>query len=324
MAKVTYGEWGARWLAENVGLKASTMARYRSLLDCHIMPRWSAVPLAKITHADVVGWIAKLNSAGLAPASIRQAHRVFSQPLELAVRDGRLARNPAHGVSLPRVRKANKRFLTIEQVDRLANACGQYRPLVLTLACCGLRWGEAAGLRIEDADLMRRRLQVRRSITEVNGRTVESSTKSHQQRSVPFPSFLVDDLMTLAAGREPGAPLFTSPDGGILRNNNFRRRVFDAAAAEVGLTGLTPHELRHTAASLAVSAGANVKAVQLMLGHASAAMTLDVYAGLFGDDLDDVADRLNAAFRPTVVSEMCQSGPATVVHLHADEGVEAV
>jgi len=58
--------------------------------------------------------------------------------------------------------------------------------------------------------------------------------------------------------------------------------------------GLTPHDLRHTAASLAISAGANVKAVQRMLGHASAAMTLDVYAGLFNDDLDDVADRIDS------------------------------
>ena len=61
---------------------------------------------------------------------------------------------------------------------------------------------------------------------------------------------------------------------------------FDRAAREVGLPGLTPHELRHTAASLAVSAGANVKAVQRMLGHAKASMTLDVYADLFDDDLE--------------------------------------
>jgi integrase len=78
-------------------------------------------------------------------------------------------------------------------------------------------------------------------------------------------------------------------------NLNFRRDVFDRAARDVGLEGLTPHELRHTAASLAVSAGANVKSVQRMLGHASAAMTLDVYSGLFDDDLDDVADRMGDA-----------------------------
>jgi integrase len=83
--------------------------------------------------------------------------------------------------------------------------------------------------------------------------------------------------------------------GKPLRNLNFRRDVFDRAASDAGLSGLTPHELRHTAASLAVSAGANVKAVQRMLGHASAAMTLDVYSGLFEDDLDGVAERLNVA-----------------------------
>jgi integrase len=81
----------------------------------------------------------------------------------------------------------------------------------------------------------------------------------------------------------------------MLRVGNFQRRVFDAAAREADLEGLTPHELRHTAASLAVSAGANVKAVQRLLGHASAAMTLEVYSGLFDDDLDAVADRLDQA-----------------------------
>ena len=80
-----------------------------------------------------------------------------------------------------------------------------------------------------------------------------------------------------------------------MRNHNFRSRVFVPATASIGIPRMTPHDLRHTAASLAVQAGANVKAVQLMLGHASAAMTLDVYAGLFDDDLDTVADRLDAA-----------------------------
>ncbi len=67
---------------------------------------------------------------------------------------------------------------------------------------------------------------------------------------------------------------------------------------------MTPHGLRHTAASLAVSAGANVKAVQRMLGHASAAMTLDVYADLFEDDLDVVAGRLDNGLAQTVVGKM--------------------
>ena len=89
--------------------------------------------------------------------------------------------------------------------------------------------------------------------------------------------------------------VFTAPDGGYPRRDNFKSRVFAASSRSVGLEGLTPHELRHTAASLAIASGANVKAVQRMLGHASAAMTLDVYAGLFADDLDALAAGLDRA-----------------------------
>jgi len=106
---------------------------------------------------------------------------------------------------------------------------------------------------------------------------------------VPIPRFLADDLAAHMADKGPDDLVFSSPRGAVLRNLNFRRDVFDPAARAAGLEGLKPHGLRHTAARLAVSAGANVKAVQRMLGHASAAMTLDVYSGLFDDDLDAVA-----------------------------------
>jgi integrase len=126
------------------------------------------------------------------------------------------------------------------------------------------------------------------------GRIVLGTPKSHERRWVPIPRSLVDELVVAVAGKDRDDLAFTSPTGGVLRNRNARALWFDKAATEIGEPGLTPHELRHTAASLAVSAGANVKAVQRMLGHASAAMTLDRYADLFDDDLDAVADRLDA------------------------------
>jgi integrase len=165
---------------------------------------------------------------------------------------------------------------------------------VLVLAFCGLRWGEAAGLKVGRLDLLRRRLTVAETLTEVGGRLGWGAPKNHQTRSVPLPGFLADLVAEVVAGKAPSELVFTTWRGRPLRNLNFRRDVFDPAATDAGLAGLTPHELRHTAASLAVAAGANVKAVQRMLGHASAAMTLDVYAGLFDDDLDGVAQRLDA------------------------------
>ena len=77
-----------------------------------------------------------------------------------------------------------------------------------------------------------------------------------------------------------------------MRLNNFRRRVFAPAAERIGKLDLVPHDLRDTAASLAISSGGSIKAVQRMLGHASAKMTLDVYGSLFEEDLEALADRV--------------------------------
>lgn len=236
---------------------------------------------------------------------------MFSLILELAVRDGRLPRNPAHGVRLPKVTKSNKRFLTHEQVATLAAAAGDKRLVILVLAYCGLRWDELAALKVRRVDLLRRRLEVSESVTEVRGALTWGTPKSHQRRSVPVPRFLVDALVEHVAGKSPDDLVFTTARGGVLRNLNFRRDAFDRAASAVGLDGLTPHELRHTAASLAVSAGANVKAVQRMLGHASAAMTLDVYSGLFDDDLDAVAYRMDVA--AALVPRACPEGTVSAL-----------
>jgi integrase len=295
LAKVTVGDWAQVWLGNQVQLKPSTRFRYESLLRNQILPVWERVQLSAITHADVGEWIRRMLEAGLSAATVRQAHRVFSLLLALAVRDGRLPRNVATGVKLPRVGRAEKTFLTHAQVAALAEAAGPYGLIVRVLAYTGLRWGELAALRVKRVDLTRRRLTVAESMTEINGKAVFGTPKSHHRRSVPLPRFLVDPLKDAITARDRDDLVFMSPVGEVLRNNNFRRRAFDRAATEVGLKGLTPHELRHTAASLAVAEGANVKAVQRMLGHASAAMTLDVYADLFEDDLDQVADRLDQA-----------------------------
>ena len=122
-----------------------------------------------------------------------------------------------------------------------------------------------------------------------------STPKTHQSRDVPIPRSLIDALVAQAAGKKPEDVLFSSPNGEPIQLANWRQRVWDAAVAAAGLTGLTPHDLRHTAASLTIGSGASVKHVQRMLGHKDAAMTLNVYASLFEDDLDDVSNRLNAA-----------------------------
>jgi integrase len=170
-----------------------------------------------------------------------------------------------------------------------------YDLFVMVVAYTGLRFGEASGLRVGDVDLDRGRMRVEVSLVEVLGQLDETSPKSHRARTVPVPRFLRNQLAARTEGRALADRLFTTPHERPLRNSNFRHQVFDPAVRRAGLAPLTPHDLRDTAASLAVASGATVKAVQRMLGHASAAMTLDVYAGLFDDELDDVADRMSGA-----------------------------
>jgi integrase len=187
--------------------------------------------------------------------------------------------------------------LTHDQDSSLAAAAGPYALHVLFLAYTGLRWGEFAALRVKHVDLLRRRVSVVESASEIGGVIVFGPTKNHQRRAVVLPRLLIDPLAAHIDGKDPEDFVFPAPGGGVLRNSNFRHRVLTPAARAAGFDGLSAHDLRHTATSLAIAAGANVKVVQQMLGHASAAMTLDVYAGLFGDDLDSVADSLDAAAR---------------------------
>ncbi|WP_448808464.1 tyrosine-type recombinase/integrase [Agromyces bauzanensis] len=113
---------------------------------------------------------------------------------------------------------------------------------------------------------------------------------------MPFPAFLSASLTELCSDRADGSLLFPDKYGNHLTTPTIRENSwFDRALDTAGLKAMTIHDLRHTAASLAVSSGANVKAVQRMLGHASAAMTLDTYSDLFDDDLDAVAVRLDEA-----------------------------
>ncbi|GAB2973563.1 tyrosine-type recombinase/integrase [Frigoribacterium salinisoli] len=316
-SRVLVAEWLASWLEGRSDLTPTSRERTLGIVRMHIVPALGERSLADLTHGQVQAWAGGLSSSQ-GPSSVRKIVNTLSGALEVAVRDGRLANNPAHGLKLPKVGLARKTYLTHAQVADLAAATDAklpgagYGTLVRVLAYCGLRWSELSGLRVGDLDAARGRLEVQHTVTESGGVQHEGVPKSHEARSVPVPASILRELMVLAVDRPPQAPLFTSSRSrGWLRNRVFRRGAFDAAAIEVGLEGLTPHELRHTAASLAISVGANVKAVQRMLGHASAAVTLDVYADLFDDDLDTVSDALDQAMLPAVVGKKW-AGPKKV------------
>lgn len=289
--KVLVGVWAEEWYGTKSHRKPTTRAGYRSLLDSLILPQWRTVPLQRVTFPDAQRWVGGMSAAGLSASRVRQAAGVLSQILDLAVKSRLLAANPIKGLDLPTVPHTMRTYLTADQVAAAAAECGEHRLLVLTLAYTGLRWGEACALDIGDLDLMRGRVTVRRSVSTVAGRQHVGPTKTHRERTVPIPGFLRDALAEHVAGRS--GIVFPDSAGGYLRDSNFLRRTWYPALERAGLPRVTVHELRHTAASFAIAAGMDVKVVQRMLGHSSAAMTLDVYGHLMDDRLDVLADALD-------------------------------
>jgi Phage integrase family len=112
----------------------------------------------------------------------------------------------------------------------------------------------------------------------------------------------------MGAGKVPGDVVFGGRDGGYLPRPKSSNGWFGRAVKAAGTQAVTPHDLRHTCASLAVSAGVNVLALQRMLGHHSAKVTSDAYADLFDDDLDAVSATLHARYSPENVGKMWAQG----------------
>ncbi|WP_407938088.1 tyrosine-type recombinase/integrase [Nakamurella panacisegetis] len=143
-------------------------------------------------------------------------------------------------------------------MHELAAASGKYGSLVLTLAYCGLRWGEATGLRVMDVSLSQRRLAIAQNAVGLGAHVHVGTPKTHHRRTVPVPAFRIQRLAELCEDRQPSDLVFQAPKGGYLRQPNGTLGWFEKAWQDAGVPRLTPHDLRHTAASLAVSAGANV------------------------------------------------------------------
>lgn len=294
--RVTIGEYAPDWLEGRTGVKPKTLHQQASILRLHVLPTWQAVQLDRITFEGLTRWVASLIASGLGPSGVRQAVYLMSAILEHAVRSDRIRSNPARGLALPRPRKRDHVFLTHAQLAALADAAGRWRLLVLTLGYTGLRWGEATALRVCDIDLGRRRVDVRRAFSDVGGKIILGTPKSHLARTVPLPRFLAAELAALVEGKHPDDLVFTTVSGTVLRLANWRQGVFLGARKLAGISDrFRIHDLRHTAAALMVQAGYPPKMLQAILGHASITTTLDLYGHLYPGDMDKYADRLDDA-----------------------------
>ncbi len=296
-AKVTITELGVQWLEQHrPKITPSSYHSVESAWRIHVKPKWGSYAVGAITKRDVQAWLNELGEKR-SHTTVARVRDLLAGILDHAVEDNRITKNPARDLTIRKKPVPDEVFLSHAQVEALAGT-SRHADLVLFLAYTGLRWGEVTALRVRNVDPKARRVNVREAVAEVNGKAVLGSVKSHEKRTVAYPDFLDAAVEAVCKGKGQEDRLWNSEEGGYLRPGNaasgwFARAVKRSQEADNTFRRVTPHDLRHTAASLAISAGANVKVVQRMLGHKSAKVTLDTYAALFPDDLDNVVVALS-------------------------------
>lgn len=312
LGRITVGQLAEPWLSGKrpPAMKPSAHVLLESAWRVHVQPTWGNREVRSIVPSEVKEWVATVGQ-DRSPSVTLRALGVLAGILDTAVDDGRIKKNVARGLKdLPRKpkKKAGRSFLTHQQVHTLAEQSGGYGLLVLTMAYTGLRWGEAVALRVRSVNQVRKRLHVQETAVQVGSAFHVGPPKTWEQRTVPVPAFLLTKIIDLCAERAPNELLFGNGTNYLRTPHSYKGwfalAVEAAQQSDRSFPRVTPHDLRHTAASLAIQSGANVKALQEMLGHASAVMTLDTYADLFDDDLDSVAERLDAAARSASVGKV--------------------
>lgn len=292
------------------GKKKNTLVDYENIWRIHLAPRWEKVSVVRIDQINFDKWVI---SKDLSPQRIDKIHLVMSMLFDHAVKRKNLRHNPLKDalgkrskVNLPTAAiEIATNFLTLRQLIKVAQQAGFYRDVVLVLGLCGLRWGEIVGLQVKDLNVSAGTIMIRRTLVEINGKLEESTTKSHRWRIVHLPELLSKTCHQWVFEKAQDDPLFHTQEGTFLRNTNFTRRTFIPALSRAEVKKIRIHDLRHTAASIAISAGATPNMVKEMLGHSDVQLTMRVYAHIFEADREKVAANVNRAVDE--VHEMCTS-----------------
>ncbi|PWG59681.1 tyrosine-type recombinase/integrase [Bifidobacterium catulorum] len=328
-ARRTFAEASTEWRSSQHNLGDSTAKQYDDTLRAYVLPKWGATPLTKIDESAINEWVNQLKE-GKAPFHFKEhAHKkpaiprpaylcqivnsVFGGVIRYSLKRGWIQHDPMRDIHVsrkdPEREERNKVFLTHTEVEALAQAAkelpalGKYErdrkdivsaTAIRFMAYVGTRPGETWALRVGDINTETRRVTINKTLSK-DGRK-EGPTKGRKSRQVVIQHFLMEELEELMEGRSIDDYLFRPRrgDGGI-SEDNWRWRVFYKAVESAGLgdiEGLRPHSLRHTFASLSIKAGCDVVTLAAALGHVDVSITLNQYAGLWPDRLDEVSDAL--------------------------------
>lgn len=304
-----------RWLpAVEPSLRPTTFASYRNMLGLHVVPRLGKVRLVKLTGLDLSSLYGELLASGyrkgntirgLSPTTVKYIHQIVRKALADAVRWGLLVRNPAAQVDPPRKSDQEMATWSAPQARRFIEAVADDRLRAMWVLLCstGMRRGEVLGLRWDDVDLDAGRIAVQRALVEVSGYDLRLSDpkSARARRSVRLDAHTTAALARhrrrqleerMAHGLGSRAELvFTRPDGSQLQPQRVSRS-FQSLARRAELPSIRLHDLRHTAATLALAAGIHPKVVSERLGHSTIQLTLDTYSHVVEGIHEAAADQL--------------------------------
>jgi integrase len=301
-----------RWVedAARPTIRLATYVSYQGIIRNHINSRIGGVALTKLNPAHVQGLYADMERDE-ASARVRQlTHAVLRRALKQAVKWGLVPRNVCDAVDPPRVAKRTITPLTAEQVQALLMASKNDRlhALYVLAVGSGLRLGELFGLQWQHVDLEAQAITVCQTLLEVKGKLELAEPKtSKSRRRVDLPKMVVDALWKhkakmLAEGFAAVPWVFCNSQGGPLRKSHFHRNEFKPLLRRAKLPPIRFHDLRHTSATLLLSAGVHPKVVQERLGHSQISVTLDTYSHVLPTMQLEAAGQLNRLLKPVSVT----------------------
>ncbi|HEV8661543.1 MAG TPA: tyrosine-type recombinase/integrase [Candidatus Methylomirabilis sp.] len=295
---IPFRDFALDWLARRrPTVSPNTAALHEWAVQKYLIPAFGPIPLQRLGAERIERWQADLLSRGEpGPRSVEICRTVLGTLLKDARQKGRIYVNPMEAVRRFPVPKRELRYLTAEQVRLLCEHVGRvYGVLFLVMAFCGLRIGEALGLRWSDLDARHRRLLIQRQVIwrrkkdckagEPRWAIAEPKSEAGQ-RAVEIPAplfpFLEAHRETQNGSPNPLGLVFPSEDGTPLYPGNVRSRHFAPALKALGVEGIRPHDFRRTFIALHVEAGTHPKQIQERVGHSSIKLTMDVYGKLAG------------------------------------------
>jgi len=303
--RITFGAYAEQWVS-NQPHRPSTSASLESMMNVHILPALGHRPFGKIRPSDVQAFVSGLP---LAPSTVRTVYSKVSAIFAAAVLDRVITSSPcSRAIKLPRLPGGRVTPMEPSQVRAVIDAVDQrYGALLLLMAGTGLRPGEALGVTEDRVEFLRRTITVDRQLLTVTGSepTLAPVKTESSNRTVVVPDAVVSALAAHVEqfGTGPHGLLFTDEHGRPMRRD-YLGSIWRRAAKAAKVTGRSPHDLRHYAASVMIDQGASVKAVQHQLGHEKATTTLDTYAHLWPDSEDTTRRALGVGVE-ALVSDSC-------------------